>query len=110
MKFRRRFWNRRPLRTMASARVPSHFSSKMWSFESKGVSRLSASIGLITWSYGSKAGIRSAGFRGLETRLQRRHQVLGRLRFDLRDRGHLLAFDLRLDQRHERVPVPVPEL
>src|SRR6266702_1907521 len=56
---------------MARARVPSHFSSKMWSFESKGVSRLSASIGLITWTYGSNGAIRSARLRGLEARLQR---------------------------------------
>src|SRR5437899_5788747 len=95
---------------MASARVPSHFSSKIWSFESNGVSRLSASIGLMTWTYGSKAGIRSAGFRGLEARLQRRHEVLGRLRLDLCHRRHLFALDLRLDQRHEGIPVPVPEL
>src|SRR6266702_1378856 len=110
MKFSRRFWNRRPLRTKARARVPSHFSSKMWSGESNGVSRLSASIGLITCVYGSKDGIRSAGLRGLEARLQRGHQVLRRLRLDLRDRGQLFALDLRLDQGHERVPIAVPEL
>src|SRR6266581_5008017 len=110
MKFSRRFWNRRPFRTKARARVPSHFSSKMWSGESNGVSRLSASIGLITCVYGSKAGIRSAGLRGLEARLQRGHQVLRRLRLDLRDRGQLFALDLRLDQGHERVPIAVPEL
>src|SRR6266511_1924409 len=109
MKFSRRFWNRRPSRTKAKARVPSHFSSQMWSGESNGVSRLSASIGLITCSYGSKDGIRSAGLRGLEARLQRRHEVLRRLRLDLRDRRQLLPFDLRLDERHERVPIAVPE-
>src|SRR5438093_5634533 len=95
---------------MASARVPSHFSSKMWSFESNGVSRLSASIGLITWTYGSNGAIRSAGLRGLEARLQRGHQILRRLRLDLRDRRQLLALDLRLDERHERVPIALPEL
>src|SRR6266702_153502 len=110
MKFSRRFWNRRPFRTKARARVPSHFSSKMWSGESNGVSRLSASIGLITCVYGSKDGIRSAGLRGLEARLQRCHEVLRRLRLRLHDRGELLALDLRLDQRHERVPVTVAEL
>src|SRR6266545_767315 len=71
MKFKRRFWNRRPFRTKARARVPSHFSSKMWSGESNGASRLSASIGLITCVYGSKDGIRSAGLRGLEARHER---------------------------------------
>src|SRR3989442_307933 len=110
MKFSRRFWNRRPLRTKARARVPSHFSSKMWSGESNGASRLSASIGLITCVYGSKDGIRSAGLRRLEARLQRGHEVLRRLRLDLRDRGQLFALDLRLNERHERVPIAVPEL
>src|SRR5206468_726154 len=43
----------------------------MWSFESKGVSRLSASIGLITWTYGSNGAIRSAGLRGLEAPVER---------------------------------------
>src|SRR5712691_8046761 len=95
---------------MARARVPSHFSSKMWSFESNGVSRLSASIGLITWRYGSNGAIRSAGLRGLEARLQRGHQVLRRLGLDLRDGRQLLALDLRLDERHQRVPIAVPEL
>src|SRR5437667_4875160 len=82
----------------------------MWSFESKGVSRLSASIGLITWTYGSNGAIRSAGLRGLEARLQRGHQILRRLRLDLGDRRQLLALDLRLDERHQRVPIPVAEL
>src|SRR5213592_283977 len=82
----------------------------MWSFESNGVSRLSASIGLITWTYGSNGAIRSAGLRGLEARLQRGHQILRRLRLDLGDRRQLLALDLRLDERHQRVPIPVTEL
>src|SRR5436309_14706019 len=82
----------------------------MWSFESKGVSRLSASIGLITWTYGSNGAIRSAGLRGLEARLQRGHQILRRLRLDLGDRRQLLALDLRLHERHQRVPIPVAEL
>src|SRR2546425_2700564 len=107
---RRRFWKRSPSRTTARARVPSHFSSKMWSFESNGVWRLSASIGLITCVYGSNGGIRSAGFRGLEARLQRGHQILRRPRLDLRDRRQFLALDFRLDERHQGVPVAVPEL
>src|SRR5438876_10195512 len=82
----------------------------MWSFESNGVSRLSASIGLITWTYGSNGAIRAAGLRGLEARLQRGHQLLRRLRLDLGSRRQLLALDLRLDERHQRVPIPVPEL
>src|SRR5712692_2388241 len=82
----------------------------MWSFESNGVSRLSASIGLITWRYGSNGAIRSAGLRGLEARLQRGHQVLRRLRLDLRDGRQLLALDFRLDERHQRVSIAVPEL
>src|SRR3990172_9024084 len=108
---RRRFWNRwDPPRTNAIARVPSHFSSKMWSEESKGVSRLSASIGLITCAYGSKDAIRSAGLRRLETRLEGGHQILRGLRLDPCHRGELLPLDLRLDQLHEGVPVPVREL
>src|SRR6266568_2743050 len=72
---------------LARARVPSHFSSKMWSGESNGASRLSASIGLITCVYGSKDGIRSAGLRGLEARLQRGHEVLRRLHLVLVHEG-----------------------
>src|SRR3989442_6659338 len=106
---RRRFWKRSPSRTTARARVPSHFSSKMWSFESKGVSRLSASIGLITWRYGSNGAIRSTGLRGLEACLQRGHEILRGLRLDLGDGRQLLPLDLRLDERHQRVAVPVPE-
>src|SRR5881396_3607127 len=82
----------------------------MWSFESNGVWRLSASIGLITWTYGSNGAIHSAGLRGLEARLQRGHHILRRLRLDLGDRRQLLALDLRLDERHQRVPIPVAEL
>src|SRR3990172_7827625 len=105
---RRRFWNRwDPPRTNAIARVPSHFSSKGWSGESNGVSRLSASIGLITCAYGSKDAIRSAGLRRLETRLEGGHQILRGLHLDPRDRGELLPLDLRLNQLHEGVPVPV---
>src|SRR2546425_8332643 len=36
--------------------------------------------------------------------------VVGRLRLDFRHRRHLFALDLRLDQRHEGIPVSVPEL
>src|SRR2546425_2710826 len=107
---RRRFWKRSPSRTMARARVPSHFSSKMWSFESNGVWRLSASIGLITWVYGSNGAIRSAGLRGLEARLQRGHQVLGRPGLDLCHGGQLFPLDFRLDKCHQRVSVPISEL
>src|SRR5712691_3489799 len=107
---RRRFWKRSPSRTMARARVPSHFSSKMWSFESNGVWRLSASIGLMTCVYGSNGAIRSAGLRGLEARLQRGHQILRRLRLDLRDGRQLLALDFRLNECHQSVPITVPEL
>src|SRR3989449_10338407 len=82
----------------------------MWSFESNGVWRLSASIGLITWVYGSNAGIRSAGLRGLEARLQRGHQILRRPGLDLHDGRQLLALDFRLDERHQRVSIAVPEL
>src|SRR3989442_15856314 len=64
----------------------------------------------MTWREGSKAGIRSAGFRGLEARLQRRHEVVGRLRLDFRHRRHLFSLDLRLDQRHEGIPESAPEL
>src|SRR2546422_1332481 len=81
----------------------------MWSFESNGVWRLSASIGLMTWVYGSNAGIRSAGLRGLEARLQRGHQVLRRPGLDLRDGRQFLALDFRLDERHQRVSIAVPE-
>src|SRR5207249_8156925 len=82
----------------------------MWSFESNGVSRLSASIGLITWRYGSNGAIRSTGLRGLEACLQRGHEILRGLRLDLGDRRQFLALDLRLDERHQRVAVPIPEL
>src|SRR3989475_10233710 len=82
----------------------------MWSFESKGVSRVSASIGLMTWRYGSNDAIRSTGLRGLEACLQRGHQILRGLRLDLDDRRQLLAFDLRLDECHQRVAIPVSEL
>src|SRR3989449_2414933 len=64
----------------------------------------------MTWVYGSNAGIRSAGLRGLEARLQRGHQVLRRPGLDLRDGRQLLALDFRLDERHQRVSVTVPEL
>ncbi|OGS65953.1 MAG: hypothetical protein A3K59_04785 [Euryarchaeota archaeon RBG_19FT_COMBO_69_17] len=47
MKVRRRFWNRWPYLTKAIARVPSHFSSKTCSSESNGISRDSASMGLM---------------------------------------------------------------
>src|SRR3989475_10065089 len=82
----------------------------MWSFESKGVSRLSASIGLMTWRYGSNGAIRSTGLRGLEACLQRGHQILRGLRLDLGDRGQVLALDLRLAERHQRVAEAVSEL
>src|SRR5213080_633506 len=73
-------------------------------------SRLSASIGLMTCVYGSNGAIRSAGLRGLEARLQRGHQVLCRPGLDLRDGGQFLALDFRLDERHQRVSVSIPEL
>src|SRR6266702_1421671 len=92
---------------MARARVPSHFSSKMWSFESNGVSRLSASIGLITWRYGSNGAIRSTGLRGLEACLQRGHEILRGLRLDLGDRRQFLALDLRLDELEREVDLRV---
>src|SRR5438128_10339073 len=95
---------------MARARVPSHFSSKMWSFESNGVSRLSASIGLITWRYGSNGAIRSTGLRGLEACLQRGHEILRGLRLDLGDRRQFIALDLSVDELNQRVAVAVPEL
>src|SRR3989441_12568053 len=81
----------------------------MWSFESNGVWRLSASIGLMTWVYGSNGAIRSAGLRGLEARLQRGHQVLGRPGLDLRDGGQFLPLDFSLDERHQRISIAVPE-
>src|SRR2546423_15521171 len=63
----------------------------------------------MTWVYGSNAGIRSAGLRGLEARLQRGHQVLRRPGLDLRDGRQFLALDFRLDERHQRVSIAVPE-
>src|SRR5438445_13107582 len=80
---------------MARARVPSHFSSKMWSFESNGVSRLSASIGLITWRYGSNGAIRSTGLRDLEACLQRGHEIPRVVHLDLGDLRQFLALELR---------------
>src|SRR2546426_4262148 len=64
----------------------------------------------MTWVYGSNAGIRSAGLRGLEARLQRGHQILRRPGLDLRDGRQFLALDFRLDARHQPVSVAVPEL
>src|SRR2546427_13281844 len=63
----------------------------------------------MTWVYGSNAGIRSAGLRGLEARLQRGHQVLRRPGLDLRDGRQFIALDFRLDERHQRVSIAIPD-
>src|SRR5437867_12191362 len=64
----------------------------------------------MTCVYGSNGAIRSAGLRGLEARLQRGHQVLCRPGLDLRDGRQFLPLDFRLDERHQRVSVAIPEL
>src|SRR3989441_4644431 len=109
MSYRRRFWNfTAPSGEMkARARVPSHFSSKMWSSESNGSGWRTASIG---WIFTSKRSpMESLLLRGRHARAQGRHEVLRRRR--LRPRGDLdrLPLDLRLDHLEEGLAVPVLE-
>src|SRR3990172_5391626 len=110
MSLSRRFWKRcRPLRTKQRARVPSHFTSKMWSGESKGSLESSASIGLSARRYGSATTMRSACLRGGEAGLEGCHEVLCRLRGRSRHDRDFLPLDLRRDQLNERLPVAVLE-
>src|SRR5438093_10894271 len=81
--------------TKPSARVPSHFSSKMWSSESNGSGWRAASIG---WIFTSKRSAMAALLlRRRDARAEGRHQVLRRGR--LRRGGDLdrVALDFRLD-------------
>src|SRR5437867_1114831 len=109
MLYSRRFWNVTVPsgETNARARVPSHFSSKMWSSESNGSSWRTASIGLIFTS--KRSAMEGLLLRGRDARPQGRHQVLRRRR--LRPRGDLdrLPLDLCLNHLEEGLAVPVPE-
>src|SRR5438093_5162379 len=109
MLYSRRFWNRTVPsgETNPSARVPSHFSSKMWSSESNGSSWRTASIGWIFTS--NRSAMAALLLRGGDARPQGRHQVLHRRR--LRPRGDLdrLPLDLRLDHLEKGLAVPVFE-
>src|SRR5256885_16205950 len=57
----------------------------------------------------ASGGWLSIALRGCEARLQRGHQILRGFCLDRGDRGELLAFDLRLNELHECVPVSVVE-
>src|SRR6266540_2434721 len=109
MSYSRRFWNRTfpSGETNPRARVPSHFSSKMWSSESNGSGCRTASIG---WIFTSKRSAMAALLlRRGDACAEGRHEVLrgGCLR---PGRGlDRLPLDLRLDHLEEGLAVPVLE-
>src|SRR3989442_8695661 len=109
MSYSRRFWNLTVPSgdTNPRARVPSHFSSKMWSSESNGSGWRVASIG---WIFTSKrSAMRGLLLRRRDARTERRHQVLGRRRLRRGGDLHRLPLDLRFHHLEERLPIPVLE-